>query len=323
MGIYDRDYYRREGPSFLQSFTGQGQVCKWLILINIAFFVVQLLTLPAKERGPMVIEEVGVLNYQVRPLQFGEKEGIVTEALDLSPDYVAHGQVWRLLTYAFLHGGFWHILFNMLFLWWFGHEVEYLYGWREFLLFYLVSAFLGGVFFTLWSWSRGSEIPCLGASGAVTAAMVLYALHYPTRLIYIWFILPIPIWLFVLFQVAQDTYIFASGQPTLTAVTVHLAGAAFAFGYYKLNWRLAPLWNAVVRLRLPGSRPRLRVYREEPPTRLRRPVPAQASDQADDQLEAQVDAVLEKVARHGQASLTESEKALLVRASEVYKRKRS
>ena len=47
MGIYDREYYRREGPSFLASFTERGRMAKWLILINVIVFVAQLLTKPA------------------------------------------------------------------------------------------------------------------------------------------------------------------------------------------------------------------------------------------------------------------------------------
>ena len=168
--------------------------------------------------------------------------------------------MWRLLTYAFLHGGIMHILFNMLFLWWFGHEMEEMYGTREFLIFYLVSAFLGGVAYFLWSWARDNPVPCIGASGAVTAVMVLYAFHFPTRVIRLMFILPIPIWLFVVFQVGRDFVHFAGGIDNGTAVTVHLAGAAFGFGYYKGNWRLAPLLQWARGLRLPKRRPRVRIY---------------------------------------------------------------
>src|SRR5205085_5681778 len=106
MGIYDRDYYRREGPSILASFTERGKICKWLVLFNVALFVLQLLTRSSATWN-------------------------VTEHLALTKDQVLHGQVWRLLTYAFLHGDFWHILFNMLFLWWFGTDIEDLYGPRE------------------------------------------------------------------------------------------------------------------------------------------------------------------------------------------------
>jgi membrane associated rhomboid family serine protease len=298
MGIYDREYYRRDGSGFLASFADRGQVCKWLILANIAVFILQVMS----DR--------------------------VTDLLLLDVNQVAHGQVWRLLTYAFLHQpppGFpWHILINMLFLWWFGKEIEDLYGSREFLCFYLIAALLGGLAFTAWGLTAQTGLggqQCLGASGAVTAVMVLYALHFPHRVIYIWFVLPVPIWAFVVFQVAQDAFIFASGLHTTTAVTVHLAGAAFGYFYHKRHWRLAnwwPNWSAWRR----ASRSRLRVYREDdaqtPVT-----VAAPPAGDVDEHLEAKVDAVLEKVARYGQASLTDSERQILVRASEVYKRRRT
>src|SRR5207247_1895001 len=106
-----------------------------------------------------------------------------------------------------------HIVFNMLFLWWFGSDVEDIYGSREFLAVYLLSAFLGGVGFFLAATAglTGGGL-CLGASGAVTAVMVLCALHYPTRVILLFFLLPVPIWLFVGFQVVQDAFIFISQQ---------------------------------------------------------------------------------------------------------------
>src|SRR5262245_46703261 len=104
MGIYDREYYRREGPSFLDSFHLRGQVCKWLIIINIAVYVVQLLTRRQLFPGVWLA-------------------GPFTDALVLNVDLVLDGQVWRLLTYAFLHddgtgfppqsGFYWHIIFNM------------------------------------------------------------------------------------------------------------------------------------------------------------------------------------------------------------------
>jgi membrane associated rhomboid family serine protease len=346
MGIYDREYYRKEGPSFLGSFTDQGKACKWLIAINVIFFVVQI-TVPrvtswldlrvgrtADPNAEAILRHLDQRQLQdIPPEQREQIEEMREQFESLNRPGVLQGQVWRLLTYAFLHdrGSIWHIVFNMLFLWWFGHEMEELYGPREFTIFYIVAAFLGGVAYFLWSWARGNMVPCVGASGAVMAVMVLYAFHYPTRIIRLWWFLPIPIWLFVGFYVAQDAFFFTSDIHTTTAVTVHLAGAAFGFAYYKGNWRVAPLWQAVTRFRLPQRRPRVRIFDEEEPV-ARRPRPATApaptgittaptAAPADEHLEAQVDAVLEKVARSGRDSLTESEKALLVRASEVYKRK--
>jgi membrane associated rhomboid family serine protease len=332
MGIYDREYYRREGPSFLEAFALRGQVCNWLIILNIAAYVIQLFTrVPARLPA----------DWDGAPLYW--EPGPFTEALVLNVDAVLHGQVWRLLTYAFLHdpgvglnpGGFyWHIIFNMLFLYWFGRDVEEMYGPREFLAFYLVAAVLGGVAFVAAGAVTGSQY-CLGASGAVTAVMVLCALHFPHRTILLFFVLPIPLWVFVGFQVAQDSLLFLQqtaappGAPHLkstVAVTVHLGGAAFALLYYKMQWRLTRLWAGALTWKAQRSRPRLRVYREEE-ARPARPVAASAppsgGGDVDEQLEAKLDAVLEKVARSGQASLSESERAILLRASEIYKRRRT
>ncbi len=307
MGIYDREYYRRDGPSFLGSLTERGKICKTLILINVAIFVVQVLT--------------------------GGNSGWFTEALVLSPADVLHGQVWRLLTYSFLHdagNNIWHILFNMLFLWWFGTEVEEMYGQREFLVFYLIAALLGGLAFTGWALALPAtpELPeplqlltCLGASGAVTAVLVVFACHFPNRVIYLMFFLPVPIWLFVVIMVGMDAFGFLSGSRGATAVVVHLAGAGFAFLYYKKQLRLLDLWSWAKSRR--RSRPRLRVYHEEVPATPVRVAAAPAAADVDEHLEAKLDAVLEKVARSGQESLTESEREILFRASEVYRRRRS
>jgi membrane associated rhomboid family serine protease len=306
MGIYDREYYRREGPSLLSTFSGRGQMCKWLIGINVACFLVQLVT---KQDIPGV---------------HGSGPGIFTSALLLDTQAVLHGQVWRLLTYAFLHDpSIWqHIVFNMWFLWMFGTDVEDIYGPREFLAVYLVSAVIGGMAFVLTNLAPGAGGGvCLGASGAVTAVMVLCALHYPRKVILLFFILPIPIWLFVGFNVVQDAFIFVGRERTQVAVAVHLGGALFAFTYYKRHWRLSPSITRIQQWFKQRNRPALRVYREEPP----QPVHASAppSSEADEHLEAKLDRVLEKVASHGQSSLTEGERQVLMRASEIYRKRRN
>jgi membrane associated rhomboid family serine protease len=305
MGIYDRDYYRREGPSFLGSFADRGRVCKWLIALNVVAFIVQMVT---REAGPYG----------------GVEDGWFTQLFLLDVDKVLHGEVWRLLTYAFLHStaSVWHILFNMLFLWWFGSDVEDLYGPREFLAFYLTAAAAGGAAFVLAALAHFSPpgAQCLGASGAVTAVLVLCAFHFPSRIIYLFFILPVPIWAFVVFAVAMDAFVFLGGMQTGTAVSVHLAGAAFAFAYHKLHWRLTALVPGLRAWQRRRAQPRLRVYREE---EAQTPVTVAATAPPDDeQLEARMDAILEKISRTGKESLTESERQLLLRASEVFKRRR-
>jgi membrane associated rhomboid family serine protease len=312
MGIYDRDYYR-EGPTYLESLIPSGRVCKWLIAINIGAFIVQIATQPGGG------DHVG---------------GWFTEMFLLKPESVMSGELWRLFTYAFLHAGFWHIFFNMLFLWWFGSDLEVIYGPREFLTFYIVAAIAGGALYQACFLVTHNPVPCLGASGAVTALLVLCAWHFPHRLVYIMFLLPVPLWLLAIFNVAQDAYRLVGelnnrNWSNGVAVSVHVAGAIFATAYYTLHWRVYDFlfgwWG-----QLPGrrARPRLRLYRPEEGEGREEPVPVAAtstldSPPVDEHLEAKLDAVLEKLARSGKESLTENERQILMRASEIYKRRRT
>jgi membrane associated rhomboid family serine protease len=305
MGIYDREYYRREGPSYLAAWS-TGEVCKWLVIINVVVYIVQLITTTQDPRDL----------------------GVVTEALAMKPAKAFFDfQIWRLVTAVFVHDPYnwWHLVWNMLFLWFFGRDMEDLYGSKEFLSFYLTAGVLASVFWgvtTLWAvpveyWGM---LKALGASGAVTAAMVLCALHFPHRTIYIMFFLPVPLWLFTLIYVGGDAYRFLSGQAGSVGVAAHLAGAGFAFLYFKFQWRLMGAWSGLVARARRTGRPPLRVYREEPAAV---GSAAPAPRLLDEQLEAKTDAVLEKIARLGKESLTDEEKAILQKASEQYRKKRT
>ncbi len=310
MGIYDREYYRREGPSFLGGFANRGLVCKWLIGITVVMFIIQAMTM-SRLFGV-------VIGY-----------GDATTKLWLDPELIMNGQVWRLLTYAFLHDFFsiFHILFNMLFLWWFGSEIEDMRGSREFLTLYLTAAIFSGTVYVLTA--LGDNSVALGASGAVYAIMVIYACHFPMRRILLFFVIPMPIWILVVGVVGIDLvrYLGATqnvrpGQGGI-AVTAHLGGALFGFLYYKLQWRLTSIGDGIRGWLKRRKQPRLRVYREESEAK-RSPVGVSAPSRpsADEGLEAKVDAVLEKVSRVGKEGLTEEEKGILLRASEVYKKRR-
>lgn len=305
MGIYDRDYYR-EGPSYLESLIPSGLVCKWLIGINVLVFIAQLVAAGGGSAA----------------------DNWFAKALVLDPQAVLSGQVWQLLSYAFLHAGFWHIFFNMLFLWFFGSDLEVLYGRREFLAFYLVSALLGGILYEGWALARGDLTPCLGASGAVTALLVLCACHFPNRVIYLMFMIPVPLWLLAVFNIAQDSYRLISGTGGPVAVVVHLAGAGFAYAYFRFQFRLTDSFSGWFgKFKRPRNRPRLRLFRPEDADAREEPVSVAAvapeSPGVDEHLEAKLDAVLEKLARAGKESLTDTERQILMRASEIYKRRRT
>jgi hypothetical protein len=130
-----------------------------------------------------------------------------------------------------------------------------------------------------------------------------------------------PAMVLVALSVLIDVLRLASGNTERVAVACHLGGAAFGFLYYKFDWRVLrfwprmPQWKAITR-----RGPKLRVFRGEPEDE---PVGvAAARSLPDAQLEAELDAVLEKVSRHGKSSLTDREQRILMRASEIYRNKR-
>jgi membrane associated rhomboid family serine protease len=304
MGIYDREYYRDERSSFLGSLNRQGQVWKSLIFINVVLFLLQLAT---ADRG-------GV-------------SGPVTEALVVKTDAVLHGQVWRLLTGAFVHSAAWmHILFNMLILWWAGSEVEGIYGPREFLAFYLTAAVVSSCAFVAWDVLLGSGHSAMyGASGAVNACLLLFALHFPTRTVLLFFVFPVPVLVLAVVYVLLDAFGALGYRPGENiAFAAHLGGALFGFLYYKLHWRITTLlpWRRLLTIGRPH--PRLRVYRGDTQSREVQPVSAPGGPRPDVEtnMEAELDAVLAKVARHGKSSLSEREQQVLMRASEIYRNRR-
>ena len=215
----------------------------------------------------------------------------------------------------------------MLLLFWFGRQVEERLGSKEYLGVYLLSATLAGAAFvgaSLLGLHHGSAI---GASGAVTAVLVLAAFYNPRQVILLFFILPVPIWGFIIFSVAIDAFGLVGGSKGGIATSAHLGGAAFAFCYYKLGWHLGGLLHWMPTWKRTKSQPSLKLYSEEDHEPLharvsapRPSIPARADEV---QLEAQADAILEKINRLGMQGITDAERALLLRASEMMKKRRS
>jgi len=101
-------------------------------------------------------------------------------------------QPWQLVTYAFLHGGFTHIFFNMLALYMFGGEIERLFGSRFFLWFYFASVISAAITHLVITGLMGSPaVPMVGASGGIYGLLLAYGIYFPYRRIMLLFP-PIP-----------------------------------------------------------------------------------------------------------------------------------
>ena len=127
----------------------------------------------------------------------GMRTSIIQEWFELNPKKtVEQGQIWRLVTSAFCHDryGLWHILFNMLLLYWFGQRLESMYGSTEFLLFYLAAAVCASLAYVGLAYYEGLKVPAIGASGPIMGVMMLYVIFYPFEQFLLFWFIPVPLW---------------------------------------------------------------------------------------------------------------------------------
>jgi membrane associated rhomboid family serine protease len=154
-------------------------------------------------------------------------------------DVLTHGYIWQPFTYMFVHDGIFHILFNMLALWMFGVELERMWGSRYFTKFYLVSGVGAAVVQTLLSFVPFAPlqqiyyIQTVGASGAVYGVLLAYAMYFPHRPIYMYFVFPIPAKYFVMIIGAISLLSSIDGTGGGIAHTTHLGGLVAAYLYLK------------------------------------------------------------------------------------------
>ncbi|MCL2265009.1 MAG: rhomboid family intramembrane serine protease [Treponema sp.] len=154
---------------------------------------------------------------------------------------VKNGAVWTFITYMFMHADLTHIFFNMLGLFIFGLVVERQMGSWEFLIFYLITGILAGVFsFIVFILTGGIFIALLGASGALYAVMLAYAVFFPRSVIHIWGILPIRAPVMVLVFTALSLFFIFSGRGGNVAHLTHLAGFIFAWLYFLVRFGVNP-----------------------------------------------------------------------------------
>jgi membrane associated rhomboid family serine protease len=159
--------------------------------------------------------------------------------LGLRPaDVFGQQRIWQPFTYMFVHGGFGHILFNMLALWMFGVELERMWGTRFFLKYYFACG-LGAAAatiilpFLLPMFDSMYTAITMGASGAIYGVLLAYGLYFPNRPIYIYFVFPVPAKYFVMIMGAIALLMSAGGASDGTAHTAHLAGLIVGYLYLK------------------------------------------------------------------------------------------
>lgn len=310
MGIYDRDYFRGDdgdGRRPRRKRNGFGGL------------------IPAGWSASAILIAANVLLFLVNSASGGAlfaKMALIGVVADQP------AQWYRCLTYGFAHdpNGLTHLLFNMLALFFFGPPIERRLGKREFTFFYFAAVLVGGV---VWSVGNvGANAICLGASGAISAVVLLFAFYYPHAQILIFGIIPTPAWLAGALFVVYDALGARSGVGNI-AHDVHLAGAAFALVYYLANVNFSELAVGKGRGRKSlkrwlEKRERARKDAASGPSTIpfKRDDAKKAADEiAFEKLEAEVDRLLLKISESGEESLTEVERETLRRASREYQKR--
>lgn len=145
---------------------------------------------------------------------------------------------WQLITYAFLHVNFTHILFNMFGLWMFGSALEYELGSRAVLKIYFASVLSAGIA-QLWVTSlAGGIYPTLGASGGVFGLLLAYGMVFPKRTIVLLIPpIPMPAWLFVTLYAGIELFLGVTGTQAGVAHFAHLGGMIGAYLVIRFHLR--------------------------------------------------------------------------------------
>jgi len=193
---------------------------KWLLILNVALFLLQNIFLKFVG-GPFA------------------RVDWVTYFLGLFTGRVLPWYPHTLLTYSFLHGGLWHLFFNMLILYFFGGNLDLFLGRRRFLILYLGSALAGGVAAAGFLPS-GAHI-VIGASAAVYGVLTAYAVYFPRTEVLVWFLFPIRVRVLVLIVLGISLFYSVFQAQDGVAHLAHLGGILFAFLYVYRVWRVREL----------------------------------------------------------------------------------
>jgi len=300
MGLYDRDYYR---PSGFGGFSLFPPVIKNLLIINGAIFLLMMMMQNIVFNG-VPAENIIIRWFALMPLG----EGF---------------QVWQLITYQFLHGGFSHILFNMFALWMFGADIENTYGSRKFLVYYLLCGIGAGLMHLFLSpILTGGVAPTIGASGAIYGVMIAFAMFFPDRLIFLYFFIPLKAKYFIAFMVVFE-FLAVDSVGSGVAHLAHLGGALVGFLFILFDKdsmvSFKNMFGSSRRSYTPPrdmfEKPAFKNPFKKPETEIEDAKYYDVNDDSREVTQEDIDRILDKISHSGYKNLTEREKKILFEAS--------
>jgi len=289
MGIADRDYHRMPSNSQYGGMPRQPSrlagcpVVKWLLILNIAIFFLD-----------MVIFKESLANWGYFSVE----------------NSIYGGQIWRILTFQFLHANGMHLFGNMLGLFFFGHFAEKWWGSGKFLVFYFTCGIAGALFYTLLFWIPGllpsgmADDGMVGASAGIYGILIAVAVIAPNLKVLLYFVIPMSIRTMAIAALAIAAYVALTNGDNAGGEAAHLGGAILGFILMKNPVLLAfvsekPIGGKTSRtidakvVRQNKVRPRIEINLND----------------------SEIDRILDKVSRDGIQSLTTEEKNVLRRTA--------
>jgi membrane associated rhomboid family serine protease len=288
--LEDRDYMRQpefDGPHWAPHFHPRWSWTVALLVVYAAVFVAEILVSPA-------------------PRALIPGNDFCYEYFALSTTGMAHGFVWQLLTYQFMHAGLLHLLFNSWAIYVFGRELEATLGGARFLTLMFSSGVVGGVFqvLTAWVWPQLFGGAVVGASACAFGLVAAFAMIYPERelTMLIFFVIPVHMRAKTLLIFSAVLAVGGVVFPlTNVANAAHLGGMAMGWLFVRKIMRAD--WS-----RLEGA---LRVFPKYSRSGTG-PAPLRpAAKSAPENVADEVDPILDKISAQGIQSLTARERAVL------------
>jgi membrane associated rhomboid family serine protease len=280
-------------------------VIKNLLIINVAVFFIQMIANNLMLGG--------------QPLWY-----VLNMWFALNP--ISEGfnfQIWQLITYQFMHGGFSHILFNMFALWMFGMEIENIWGSKKFLIYYLVCGVAAGLAQLFISPLYASPAVTIGASGAIFGVMIAFAMLFPDRHIFLYFLIPIRAKYLIGFLFILEIFWIGDAGSNV-AHLAHLGGALAGFlfimfdksidvplkrmlnisGYQRGNTFNNPFSGLSDKFKKRSQNIEDANYYD-----------INHKKEGEEITQAEIDAILDKISQSGYQNLSEREKKILFEAS--------
>jgi len=279
------------GNSLKRGFLGLPVAIRSLIALNVAIFIFQVI--------------LGIISPAY--------SNALINAFAFYPEWqTALFQPWRMVTYMFLHGGAFHLIFNMLWLWWMGRAVEETLGPRTFSVIFL-GAGIGGALFNIVAAPLLGFNPVIGASGAVYGIMVSFAMLYPTMPIMLILLPPIQARYVVAGLIAIDALLLGSSDGT--ARIVHLAGAGAGYLLMKAQRQGTELSQWVLPIEQFWYRLKGKYSKQKSRPQNKNMYSVSDVEIVDETEQSELDEILEKISEKGYDGLTDAEKKKLFELS--------